>query len=85
MMGLELFDELLEIEQSSAEKNANDFNREDFLDDLINSAPDSDPLLDESDIESDEDTEHTDSDNELLTSDDDAAIANEFGVPQDSD
>ena len=50
--GLELFDELLDIEKSNSEEDV-DFNSENFIDDLINSSPDSDPLLDDDEFDLD--------------------------------
>ncbi len=55
--GLELFDELLDIEKSaeSAESSEEeqDFDSKNFIDDLINNAPESDPLLDEEEFDLD--------------------------------
>ncbi|ASA56658.1 FimV/HubP family polar landmark protein [Vibrio gazogenes] len=93
--GTELFDELLEIEQHSIEED-DDFNREGFIDDLISSAPDKDPLLEEVDFEaptsgesSEEDTNDFDFNPEIEGSEqvdeDESVTANEFGVPQDTD
>ncbi|WP_051680572.1 FimV/HubP family polar landmark protein, partial [Vibrio rhizosphaerae] len=93
--GTELFDELLEIEQHSREED-DDFNREGFIDDLISSAPDKDPLLDEVDFEtsdsadtSQEDADDFDFNPEIEGSgqaeQDESITANEFGIPQDTD
>ncbi|MDW6003445.1 FimV/HubP family polar landmark protein [Vibrio mangrovi] len=88
--GTELFDELLEIEQQSLEED-DEFNREGFIDDLISSAPDTDPLLDELDFDESESTEESGEDfdfnpeiegSELV---DESISANEFGIPQDDD
>ncbi|QMV13756.1 FimV/HubP family polar landmark protein [Vibrio spartinae] len=93
--GTELFDELLEIEQHGIEED-DDFNREGFIDDLISSAPDKDPLLDAVDFEAsvsaeapEEDSNDFDFNPEIEGSEqvdeDDSVAANEFGVPQDTD
>ncbi|USP14616.1 FimV/HubP family polar landmark protein [Vibrio gazogenes] len=93
--GTELFDELLEIEQHTIEED-DDFNREGFIDDLISSAPDKDPLLDEVDFDASvsaeapgEDSNDFDFNPEIEGSEqvdeDDSVAANEFGVPQDID
>ncbi|KUJ00261.1 FimV/HubP family polar landmark protein [Vibrio sp. MEBiC08052] len=94
--GTELFDELLEIEQHSIDED-DDFNREGFIDDLISSAPDKDPLLDEVDFETSVSAEAPEEDaddfdfnpeiegSEQVDEDDESVAANEFGVPQDTD
>ncbi|WP_165310620.1 FimV/HubP family polar landmark protein [Vibrio ziniensis] len=99
--GLNLFDELIAIEESTdeAEEQVEDFNSANFIDDLITNVPKSDPLLDEA-LESvssvNEDVELDDFEfnpeiegGELSNGQDveleEQAIANEFGIPQDDD
>ncbi len=62
--GLELFDELLDIEKSSSEQDQ-DFNSKNFIDDLINNAPESDPLLDEDDFDLSSDLDESFTDDEF--------------------
>ncbi len=98
--GTELFDELLEIEQhpESAESlpelaTEDEFNSDTFIDDLLNSAPAKDPLLepvlDENEAFAQADDFDFNPEIEGALEDDlsqpSALPANEFGTPQDED
>ena len=94
--GIDLFDELLEIEQSTAEqeKAEEPFDSEHFIDDLISSVPEQDPLLGEFDFAAEPEqatSAETDDEFDFNPEIEGAApsepepVANEFGVPQDDD
>ncbi|WP_245869442.1 FimV/HubP family polar landmark protein, partial [Vibrio fujianensis] len=94
--GTEFLDELREIEQQS--DNSTAFDSEHFIDDLLKSAPEQDPLLDEVDLTSEPSEPESESESEdefdfnpqiegsetALSSNVEPA-ANEFGIPQDDD
>ncbi|ENM5765545.1 hypothetical protein V4V57_001227 [Vibrio mimicus] len=97
--GTELFDELLEIEQQAEKPELSvedEFNSDNFIDDLLNSAPAKDPLLEPQldETESFAQTDDFDFNPEIEGSaekvEEEAPLqnvlpANEFGVPQDND
>ncbi|ENM5721189.1 hypothetical protein NTE04_001208 [Vibrio mimicus] len=97
--GTELFDELLEIEQQAEKPELSvedEFNSDNFIDDLLNSAPAKDPLLEPQldETESFAQTDDFDFNPEIEGSAEEveeeaplqnALPANEFGVPQDND
>ncbi|EEZ00576.1 AAA ATPase [Vibrio sp. RC586] len=96
--GTELFDELLEIEQQAEQEQQelaaeDEFNSDTFIDDLLNSAPAKDPLLEP---QLDENESFTQSDDFDFNPEIEGGIeeeiplkqtlpANEFGIPQDDD
>ncbi|WP_187381980.1 FimV/HubP family polar landmark protein [Vibrio mimicus] len=97
--GTELFDELLEIEQQAEKPELSvedEFNSDNFIDDLLNSAPAKDPLLEPQldETESFAQTDDFDFNPEIEGGaeevEEEAPLqnvlpANEFGVPQDND
>ncbi|KQB07924.1 FimV/HubP family polar landmark protein [Vibrio metoecus] len=96
--GTELFDELLEIEQQAEQVDPaidDEFNSDTFIDDLLNSAPATDPLLEpqRDELESIAQADDFDFNPEIegSTEEESAPLpqstlpANEFGIPQDDD
>ncbi|MCR9385586.1 FimV/HubP family polar landmark protein [Vibrio metoecus] len=96
--GTELFDELLEIEQQAEQVDPaidDEFNSDTFIDDLLNSAPATDPLLEpqRDELESIAQADDFDFNPEIegSTEEESASLpqstlpANEFGIPQDDD
>ncbi|WP_154172223.1 FimV/HubP family polar landmark protein [Vibrio metoecus] len=96
--GTELFDELLEIEQQAEQVDSpidDEFNSDTFIDDLLNSAPATDPLLEpqRDELESIAQADDFDFKPEIegSTEEESAPLpqntlpANEFGIPQDDD
>ncbi|KQA18195.1 FimV/HubP family polar landmark protein, partial [Vibrio metoecus] len=96
--GTELFDELLEIEQQAEQVDSpidDEFNSDTFIDDLLNSAPATDPLLEpqRDELESIAQADDFDFNPEIegSTEEESAPLpqstlpANEFGIPQDDD
>ncbi|HGH6026361.1 TPA: FimV/HubP family polar landmark protein [Vibrio mimicus] len=97
--GTELFDELLEIEQQAEKPELSvedEFNSDNFIDDLLNSAPAKDPLLEpqldetESFVQTDDFDFNPEIEGSAEEVEEEAPLqnvlpANEFGVPQDND
>ncbi|SUP48926.1 ATPase AAA [Vibrio cincinnatiensis] len=94
--GTEFLDELREIEQQA--ENHSDFNSDNFIDDLLKSAPNQDPLLDEVDFDRPEENQSSEQDlddgfdfnpqiegSETPLFSEPEPVANEFGIPQDDD
>ncbi|MCG3731814.1 FimV/HubP family polar landmark protein [Vibrio cincinnatiensis] len=94
--GTEFLDELREIEQQA--ENHSDFNSDNFIDDLLKSAPNQDPLLDEVDFDRPEENQSSERDlddgfdfnpqiegSETPLFSEPEPVANEFGIPQDDD
>ncbi|MCG3766701.1 AAA family ATPase [Vibrio cincinnatiensis] len=94
--GTEFLDELREIEQQA--ENHSDFNSDNFIDDLLESAPNQDPLLDEVDFDRPEENQSSEQDlddgfdfnpqiegSETPLFSEPEPVANEFGIPQDDD
>ena len=91
--GVDLFDELLEIEQAAEPEKDEPFDSEHFIDDLISNVPEQDPLLGEFDFSAESEPKTAADDDgfdfnpeiEGTVSNEPEPVANEFGVPQDDD
>ena len=91
--GVDLFDELLEIEQAAEPEKDEPFDSEHFIDDLISHVPEQDPLLGEFDFSAESEPKTAADDDgfdfnpeiEGTVSNEPEPVANEFGVPQDDD